>query len=86
MVKKETLPLKAQINGKDFGQTVFDLVSIPYETILRILWLEKTNPCIDWHTQRITLRKKNSKRFIPQHKKVHMVKICEISQKQMRKI
>ena len=50
MVKKETLPLKTQINSKDLGQTVFDLVLILYKAILKIFWLEKTNPSIDWHT------------------------------------
>ena len=36
MVKKKTQPLRTQINDKNLRQTVFDLVSIPHETILEI--------------------------------------------------
>ena len=86
MVKKETLPLRAQINGKDLGRTVFDLVLIPHKAILGIPWLEKTNLSIDWHTRRITLRRKNSGKSTPQHRRIHIVEIFEILQKQMRRI
>ena len=47
MVKKETPSIRALINGKNLGQTVFDLVSILHEAILGILWLEKINLSID---------------------------------------
>ena len=47
MVKEETLLLMSQIHGKDLGRITFDLVSIPYEVILGIPWLEKVNPSID---------------------------------------
>ena len=47
MVKEETLPLMSQIHGKDLGRITFNLVSIPHEVILGILWLEKVNPSID---------------------------------------
>ena len=59
MIKKETLLLRAQTNGKDLRQTVFDLVSIPHKAILGIPWLEETNPSINWRTRRITFGKKN---------------------------
>ena len=63
MVKKETLSLRTQINSKDLGQTVFNLVSISHKAILGILWLEKTNPSIDWHTRKITVRRENSGKY-----------------------
>ena len=47
MVKKKTLLLRAQINSKDLGRTVFNLVSILHKAILGIPCLEKTNPTID---------------------------------------
>ena len=79
MVKKETLPLRTQISGKNLGRIIFDLVSIPHEAILRIPWLEKTNPSINWHTQRVNLGRKNPGKPIPQHEKTHTVKVCKIS-------
>ena len=42
MVKEETLPLMSQIHGKNLRRLTFDLVSIPHEVILGILWLEKS--------------------------------------------
>ena len=36
IVKRETPPLRTQINGEDLGRTVFDLVLIPHKAILRI--------------------------------------------------
>ena len=47
MVKTETPSLRCQIQGKDLGQAVFDLVSIPQDVILGMPWLEKVNPRID---------------------------------------
>ena len=47
MVKEEILPLMSQIHGKDLGRITFDLVSILYEVILGIPWLEKVNTSID---------------------------------------
>ena len=79
MVKKEILHLETQIKGKDLKKTLFDLVSIPHKVILGIPWLEKTNPSIDWHMQRITFRRKSLKK--PTHKMVRRMKICEVSQK-----
>ena len=64
MVKKKTLLLRTQINGKNVRQTIFDLVIIPHKVILGILRLEITNPSIDWYTQRITLRGKNFRKPI----------------------
>ena len=55
----------AQINGKDLGRTVFNLVSILHKTILEIPWLEKTNSSINWHTQKITLGRKNPRKPTP---------------------
>ena len=86
MIKKETPPLRTQINGKYLGQIVFDLISILYKAILKITWLEKTNPSINWYTQRITFVRKNSRKPTTQHKEVHTVEICEILQKQTRRI
>ena len=60
--------MRAQINGKDLGQIVFDLVSISHKAILGIPWLEKINPSIDKHTQKITLKRKNSGKSTFQHK------------------
>ena len=37
IVKKETLPLRTQINSKDLEQIIFDLVLIPHKAILGIL-------------------------------------------------
>ena len=84
MVKIKTTPLRTQIHSKNLRQRTFDLVSIPQEVILRIPLLEAANPSINYHTQRITLGRKNSKK--PTDEKVHLVEICEISQKQMRNI
>ena len=86
MVKKETLPLMSQIHGKDLGCRTFDLVSIPHEVILGIPWLEKVNPSIDWNSQKITIGKEKSKKSTPKQGKTPMIEICELSQKQMRKI
>ena len=86
MVKEETLPLMSQIHGKDLGRITIDLVSIPHEVILGIPWLEKVNPSIDWNSQKITIGKKKSKKSTPKQGKTPMIEICEISQKQMRKI
>ena len=47
MVKTKTPLLRCQIQGKDLGQAVFDLVSIPQDVILKMPWLEKVNPRID---------------------------------------
>ena len=77
MVKEEILPLMSQIHGKDLGRITFDLVSIPYEVILGIPWLEKVNPSIG---------KKKSRKSTPKQGKSPMIEICKISQKQMRKI
>ena len=65
MVKKETLPLMSQIHGKDLGRITFDLVSMPHEVILKIPWLEKVNPSIDWNSQKIIIRKEKSKKSTP---------------------
>ena len=86
MVKEETLPLMSQIHGKDLGHITFDLVSIPHEVILGIPWLEKVNPSIDWNSQNITIGKKKSKKSTLKQGKTPMIEICELSQKQMRKI
>ena len=86
MVKEETLPLMSQIHGKDLGCTTFDLVSIPHEVILGLPWLEKVNPSIDWNSQKITIGKEKSKKSTPKQGKIPMIKICKLSQKQMRKI
>ena len=86
MVKEETLPLMSQIHGKDLGRITFDLVSISYEVILGIPWLEKVNPSIDWNSQKITIGKKKSKKSTPKQGKTPMIEICKLSQKQMRKI
>ena len=86
MVKKETLPLMSQIHGKDLGRITFDLVSIPYEVILGIPWLEKVNPSIDWNSQKITIGKEKSKKCTPKQGKTPMIEICKLSQKQMKKI
>ena len=47
MVKTETPPLKCQIQGRDLGQAIFDLVSISQDVILGMPWLEKVNSRID---------------------------------------
>ena len=86
MVKEKTLPLKSQIHGKNLGRITFDLVSIPHKVILGIPWLEKVNPSIDWNFQKITIGKEKSRKTTPKHGKTLMIKICKISQKQMRKI
>ena len=86
MVKEETLPLMSQIHGKDLGRITFDLVSISHEVILGIPWLEKVNPSIDWNSQKITIKKKKSRKSSPKQGKTLMIEICEISQKQMKKI
>ena len=86
MVKEETLPLMSQIHGKDLGRITFDLVSIPHEVILGIPLLEKVNPSIDWNSQKITIGKEKSRKSTPEQGKTPMIKICKISQKQMRKI
>ena len=85
MVKEETLPLMSQIHGKDLRRITFDLVSIPYEVILGIPWLVKVNPSIDWNSQKITIGKKKSRKSTPKQRKTPMIKICKISEKQMRK-
>ena len=86
MMKEETLLLMSQIHGKDLGRTTFDLMSIPHEVILGIPWLEKVNPSIDWNSQKIMIGKEKSKKSTPKQGKTLMIEICEISQKQMRKI
>ena len=86
MVKEETLLLMSQIHGKDLGRITFDLVSISHEVILGISWLEKVNLSIDWNSQKITIGKEKSRKSIPKQGKTLMIEICEISQKQMRKI
>ena len=86
MVKEETQPLMSQIHGKDLGRITFDLVSIPHEVILGIQWLEKVNPSIDWNSQKITIGKETLRKSTPKQGKTPMIKICKISQKQMRKI
>ena len=86
MVKEETPPLISQIHGKDLGRITFDLVSIPHEVILGISWLEKVNPSIDWISQKITIGKEKSRKSTPKQGKTPMIKICKLSQKQMKKI
>ena len=86
MVKEETPPLMSQIHGKDLGRIIFDLVSIPHEVILGISWLEKVNPSIDWNSRKITIGKEKSKKSTPKQGKTPIIEICELSQKQMRKI
>ena len=86
MVKKETLPLMSQIHGKDLGRIIFNLVSIPHEVILKIPWLEKVNPNIDWNSRKITIGKGKSRKSTPKKEKTPMIEICEISKQQMRKI
>ena len=76
----------SQIHGKDLGRITFDLVSIPHEVILGILWLEKVNPGIDWNSQKITIGKEKSRKSTSKQGKTPTIEICEISQKQMRKI
>ena len=60
MVKTKTPPLRCQMQGKDLGQAVFDLVSIPQDVILGMPWLEKVNPRIDWTLKKVILEKKNT--------------------------
>ena len=86
MVKEETLLLMSQIHGKDLACITFDLVSISHEVLLGIPWLKKVNPSIDWNSRKITIGKEKSKKSIPKQGKTPMIKICELSQKQMRKI
>ena len=58
MVKIETLPLRCQIQGKDLGQAVFDLISIPQDVMLGMPWLEKVSPRIDWMLKKVIFKKK----------------------------
>ena len=60
MVKTETLPLRCQIQGRDLGQAVFDLVLIPQDVILGMPWLEKVNPRIDWTLRKVIFKKKDT--------------------------
>ena len=86
MVKEKTLPLMSQIHEKDLGRITFDLVSISHEVILGIPWLKKVNPSIDWNSQKITIGKEKSKKSTPKQRKTPKIKICKLSQKQMKKI
>ena len=86
MVKEETSPLMSQIHEKDLERITFDLVSIPHEVILRIPWLEKVNPNINWNSQKITIGKEKSKKSTPKQGKTLIIEICKLSQKQIRKI
>ena len=62
MVKTKTLHLRNQIQGKDLGQALFDLVSIRQDVILGMPWLEKVNPWIDWTSKKVIFKKKNTMR------------------------
>ena len=59
MVKTETPPLRCQIQGRNLGQAVFDLVSILQDVILGMPWLKKVNPRIDWTLRKVIFKKKN---------------------------
>ena len=76
----------SQIHGRDLGRITFDLVSISYEVILGIPWLEKVNPSIDLNSRKITIGKEKSRKSTPKQRKTPMIEICKLSQKQMRKI
>ena len=86
MVKEKTVPLMSQIHGKDLGRITFDLVPIPHEVILGIPWLGKVNLCIDWNSQKITIGKEKLRKSTPKQEKTPMIEICNLLQKQMRKI
>ena len=88
MVKTETPPLRCQIQKKDLGQVVFDLVSIPQGDILGMPQLEKVNPRIDWTSRKVIFKKKNTKRktWAPERRRAQKVKIREISPKQMMRL
>ena len=88
MVKAETPPLRYQIQRKDLGQAVFDLVSISQDVILGMPWLEKVNPRIDWTLRKVILKKKDTmeKTQAPEREGAQRVEICKISSKQMRRL
>ena len=88
MVKTKTPPLRCQIQGRDLGQVVFDLVSILQDVILRMPWLEKVNAQIDWMSKKVIFKRKDTMRKTqaPESNRVQRVEICKISPKQMRRI
>ena len=50
---KETKSLRLSVYGMMIGTEEFDLVWIPHEVILGLLWLEKQNPRIDWRRRQL---------------------------------
>ena len=88
MVKTKPSPLRCQIQGKDLGQAVFDLVSILQDVILGMPWLEKVNPRIDWTLRKVIFKKKDTmgKTRALEREGAQKVKICKILTKQMRKL
>ena len=62
MVKTKTSPLRCQIQGKDLGQAVFDLVLILQDVILGMPWLEKVNLRINWMLRKVIFKKKDTTR------------------------
>ena len=60
MVRTETPPLRCRIQGRDLGQTVFDLISILQDVLQGMPWLEKVNPRIDWMLRKVIFKKKNT--------------------------
>ena len=88
MVKTKTPPLRCQIQGKDLGQAIFDLVSIPQDVILRMPWLKKVNLRIDWMLKKVIFKKKDTlrKTWAPEREGAQRVKICKILPKQMRRL
>ena len=52
-VTKKTKSLRLSVHGMTIGTEEFDLVQIPHEVILGLLWLEKQNPKIDWRRRQL---------------------------------
>ena len=50
---KETKSLRLSVYGMTIRTEKFDLVQIPHEVILGLLWLEKQNPRIDWRRRQL---------------------------------
>ena len=85
MIKTKTPLLRCQIQGRDLGQAVFDLVSIPQDVILGMPWLERVNPRIDWTLKKVIFKKKDTmkKTQALEWGGAQKVEICQISPKQM---
>ena len=88
MVKTKTPPLRCQMQGKDLGQAVFDLVTILQDVILGMPWLEKVNSKIDWTLRKVIFKKKDTmgKTQAPERGGAQRIDICEILPKQMRRL